>query len=300
MAPSIPDRQVRISRLGGRYLVFDIDDVLHIRRHHGICAVCTGTMPQAPTQNIFLGLPIELYAEEARLLVDKRAAYVVDDAADHLSQLTSMDPATRKSYLQSLKSQRNLAKQLFDDAKAKSGAAHAHKRKAKGKPAEETDAPASTTGGGDEDALFDSTPPPAVHPVARNTSAPAITPTASTALIKPGGAHGVTIPVPASYPLYAFLNARGYYITPGLRFGGDYSVYPGDPFRFHAHYMANSYGWDEEIPMLDLVTSGRLGTAVKKSFLLGAQKPTADERPGAEPKTKGEDVRVFCIEWAGM
>lgn len=301
MAPSVPDRQVRISRLGGRYLVFDIDDVLHIRRHYGICAVCTGTMPQAPTQNIFLGLPIELYAEEARLLVDKRAAYVVDDAADHLSQLTSMDPATRKSYLQSLKSQRNLAKQLFDDAKAKSGAAHAHKRKAKGKTAveEETDAPASTPGGGDEDALFDSTPPAAVHPVARNTSAPSITPTASTALIKPG-AHGVTIPVPAFYPLYAFLNARGYYITPGLRFGGDYSVYPGDPFRFHAHYMANSYGWDEEIPMLDLVTSGRLGTAVKKSFLLGAQKPTA-ERPGAEePKTKGEGVRVFCIEWAGM
>ncbi|KAK1834161.1 putative tRNA-splicing endonuclease subunit tsp-4 [Podospora conica] len=299
MAPPIPDRQVRISRLGGRYLVFDIDDVLHIRRHHGICAVCTGTMPQAPTQNIFLGLPIELYAEEARLLVDKGAARIVDDAADHLSQLTSMDPATRKSYLQSLKSQRNLAKQQFDDAKARSGAAHAHKRKAKeNTAADETDAPATTPAGGNEDVLFDSTPPAPVQPVARNTTAPAITPTTSTALFKAGG-KGVTIPVPASYPLYAFLNARGYYITPGLRFGGDYSVYPGDPFRFHAHYMANSYGWDEEIPMLDLVTSGRLGTAVKKSFLLGAQKPTA-EQPGSGPKTKGEDVRVFCIEWAGM
>ena len=231
-------------------------------------------------------------------MVDKRAAYVVDDATDHLSQLTSMDPATRKAYLQSLKSQRIVVKQLFDDAKAKSSAAFANKRKAKGKQADNTDAPAPTATEGDEDALFDSTPSTAVQHVVKSTSAPSLTPTASNVLINPG-ANKVSIPVPASYPLYAFLNARGYYITPGLRFGGDYSVYPGDPFRYHAHYMANSYGWDEEIPMLDLVTSGRLGTAVKKSFLLGAQKPTP-EQPGSEPKTKGEGVRVFCIEWAGM
>jgi hypothetical protein len=43
----------------------------------------------------------------------------------------------------------------------------------------------------------------------------------------------------------------------GLRFGGDYSVYPSDPFRYHAHYLANGYGWDEEVAMLDLATSGR-------------------------------------------
>jgi tRNA-splicing endonuclease subunit Sen34 len=86
-------------------------------------------------------------------------------------------------------------------------------------------------------------------------------------------------------------------------------VYPGDPFRYHAHYLANSYGWDEEVAMLDLVTSGRLGTAVKKSFLFGAERPAGHEKDGAEQSGgKGGNgagagvgrVRVFCIEWAGM
>lgn len=295
-------RQVRISRVGGRYLVFDIDDVVHIRRRHGICAIFTGTMPQNPTQNIFLGLPIELYAEEARLLVDKKAAYIADDATDHLSQLKALGETTaRESYLQALLTQRKNAQAVFEDARAKSRAQHQHKRKPKTKTSpegSETKAAEPQVPGGveeNEDSLFGSPAPPKEAPVVK-TPVPAVTPTTSNALISHGAA-GVSIDVPASYPLYAFLNSKGYYITPGLRFGGDYSVYPGDPFRFHAHYLANSYGWNEEIPMLDLVTSGRLGTAVKKSFLFGSQKLALEENTAAKP---GEDVRVFCIEWAGM
>jgi hypothetical protein len=31
---------------------------------------------------------------------------------------------------------------------------------------------------------------------------------------------------------------RGHYLTAGVKFGGDYLVYPGEPSRFHAHYVA--------------------------------------------------------------
>ncbi|KAK3318576.1 hypothetical protein B0H66DRAFT_243817 [Apodospora peruviana] len=296
MSSTKPDRQVRISRIAGRYLVFDIDDVAYIRRNHGICAVFTGTMPQNPTQNVFLGLPVELYAEEAKLLAERKAGYIADDPADHLSQLKAMDTSARKAYIQSLNVQRKNAKLVFDEAKTQSLAKHKDKRKAKTPLRDATDQVSLPDG----DALFDPLPAQPAKQLHVKEILPAVTPTTSNALIVPTGDHP-SIEVPSSYPLYKYLNVRGYFITPGLRFGGDYSVYPGDPFRYHAHYLANSYEWDQAIPMLDLLTSGRLGTAVKKSFLLGGRDPAAKNRDqGDEDRQADGDLRVFCIEWAGM
>ncbi|KAK3338198.1 hypothetical protein B0H65DRAFT_478063 [Neurospora tetraspora] len=309
MASTEDDRQVRISKIAGRYLVFDIDDVTYIRRQHGICAVFTGTMPQNPTQNVFLGLPLELYAEDAKMLLDRKVAYIADDPLEHLTRLKSMDDETRKSYLQSIKTQRRTAQLVIDEAKAQSQARHKDKRKPKQPqppvvvptelpPASVDDAAAVEQEGGEE-FLFESSSnkpvktapaPPQKPPVKEQL--PAITPTTSNAMISTGTSNP-DVENHTALPLYSYLNERGYFITPGLRFGGDFSVYPGDPFRYHAHYMANSYGWDEKIPMLDLVTSGRLGTAVKKSFLMGGQKPATDDSEAGE-------LRAFCIEWAGM
>lgn len=38
--------------------------------------------------------------------------------------------------------------------------------------------------------------------------------------------------------------------------------------RFHAHYIAICFPQDEEIPLRDIITAGRLGTNVKKTVLL--------------------------------
>ncbi|KAL2256047.1 hypothetical protein VTK26DRAFT_2269 [Humicola hyalothermophila] len=311
MATAAPERQVRISRVAGRYLVFDIDDVVYIRRYHGICAVLTGTMPQNPTQNLFLGLPVELHAEEAKLLVNKKVGYIADELSDHLSQLTTMDETARKAYLQHLKQQRRAAQQAFNEEKAKVQAKHQHKRKGSPKAKKEPAHGAASTPEGEgsspaaEDSLFNAPQPPklaAAPPTQAKEVLPAITPTTSSALLPPPAAptQDLILPSSSSYPLYKYLNSRGYYTTPGLRFGGDFSVYPGDPFRYHAHYLANSYGWDEAVSMLDLVTSGRLGTAVKKSFLFGAEKPAAAEDGDGASEGGAGEVRVFCIEWAGM
>jgi len=261
-------------------------------------------MPQNPTQNLFLSLPVELHAEEAKLLVDKGVGYIADELAQHLSQLGTMDEATRKGYLQHLKQERRNAQQVFEEAKAEAKAKvqAKHQGKRKAKPATTTSAAVTDSGEGSL-SLFDDTPlpntttpiPAAPKDQDTTTTLPSVTPTTSTSLLPPSPTTAPLDIATAKYPLYRYLNARGYYTTPGLRFGGDYSVYPGDPFRYHAHYLANSYGWDEEVAMLDLVTSGRLGTAVKKGFLFGA------EKPGGSGGGEGEgEVRVFCIEWAGM
>lgn len=310
---------IRITSVGGRYLVFEVKDVAALRRDHCICAVFVGTTPQNPNQNVFSGLPIELLAEEAKLLVEKGAAYVVDDCTSHLKQLSSMDNATRLAYLQSLKTRRKLfqkvaseqhveKKKIGDKMKAKSQAKRA--ARALQEPREESqttlepreEADAGTGFAKDEASSFGDTffssapskkksqpPRPAIVPMQH------ITPTTSLDMLADLRAHTISIETPRSYPLYRHLNSRGYYITPGIRFGADYSVYPGDPFRYHAHFMATSYAWDEEIAVLDLITGGRLGTGVKKGFMIG----------GAPPKETRQDdgsdsVRAFTIEWAAM
>ncbi len=54
----------------------------------------------------------------------------------------------------------------------------------------------------------------------------------------------------------------------GLRFGGAFAVYPGDPLRYHSHYTAQLVLPEEDIALTTLVANGRLGTAVKKTHLL--------------------------------
>lgn len=303
-------RVVRISRIAGRYLVFDLQDVIHLRRQHNICAVFVGTMPQNPTQNIFMGLPVELLAEEVNVLVSKGAAYIADDAVEHLSRLSAMDDTSRKAYLQSLKTQRKKAHAALEEEKlARTAQAKANRLNNGKSPRKAGKEQATTEAVPPEDGLFDpasSAEPTAITPTPNtNTTpraiAPGITPGTSADLID--GATGLTEPRALDgakpSPLYAHLNSKGYFITPGLRFGGDYSVYPGDPFRYHAHFMATKYGWEEEITMLDLVASGRLGTAVKKGYMLAGQKPRT-EGDGSKDLINGGEVRAFCMEWAGM
>ncbi|KAI1498164.1 SEN34 subunit of tRNA-splicing endonuclease [Biscogniauxia marginata] len=348
---------VRISKVAGRYLLFDIDDIMYLRRHHNICSVFVGTTPQNPQQNIFMGLPVELMPEEAQVLVDKKVAYIFDDAAFHPARLASLDESTRRAYLQSLKNEGRMAALAAEESK-KQFMPKVKQGKKKNKAPKEyvlfsEDAieqeKGSTEDKEEEDSsLFDSAPAPrtpkpeAAIPAAAEIEAFIVTPTTtSTMLLTPTAPHpppsppsesetptlanlppssfavGAVENLPPSYPLYAHLQDKGYYMMPGLRFGCDYNVYPGDPLRFHSHFQAAHVGWDEEISMLDVVTGGRLGTNVKKGYLLGgAVTPTTttssessrtNDDDNADSGTSSTDavtpalpVRTFCVEWAAM
>lgn len=61
---------------------------------------------------------------------------------------------------------------------------------------------------------------------------------------------------------------KGYYITAGEKFGGDFLVYPGDPFKFHSHYIAVCVDEHQLLTPYFLIQKGRLGTNVKKTVLL--------------------------------
>lgn len=298
---------IPISVVAGRYLLFDTNVVAYLRRTYNICGVLVGSIPQIPQQNVFLGLPVELLPEEAKILVRKGAAYIVDTAAWHQEKFSTLKGADRRKYLDSLKSEGRRVQQIAEE--------NARKRVARGlakqvllKAAKEP-LPSTTTNDvsvididtcRSEDAnsiLFDRAgmTSPTLPTTITSPSLYTVTPTstysslhlASDSPIQPDP------PAPASYPLFAHLHALSYFITPGLRFGCDYTVYPGDPLRFHSHFLAVGYDWDEDIPLMDLVGGGRLGTGVKKGFLIGGKGPTESTEDDA-------GVRTFCIEWAGM
>ncbi|CCM06028.1 uncharacterized protein FIBRA_08273 [Fibroporia radiculosa] len=82
---------------------------------------------------------------------------------------------------------------------------------------------------------------------------------------------------------------KGYFMGGGIRFGGDFLVYPGDPLRYHSHFVATVIDAPvSTIKPMEIVAHGRLGTATKKAHLLCGWD---DER---------QEVSYFSIEWAGF
>lgn len=298
---------IEISVVAGRYLLFDINVVTYLRRTYNICGVLIGGIPQIPQQNVFLGLPVELLPEEAKLLVKKGAACIVDAAEWHQKKFSTLKGTDRRIYLESLRSESRKAQKIAEE--------NARKRVLRGmakqvllKVAKEpltSEAPndgpvAEIDKRKKEDAesnIFNSSlrTSPTQSSVISSISLYTVTPTSTYKLphLALDGSQGPDPPVPASYPLFAHLHSHSYFVTPGLRFGCDYTVYPGDPLRFHSHFLAVGYDWDEDIPLMDLVGGGRLGTGVKKGFLIGGKGPSESIEDDA-------GVRTFCIEWGGM
>lgn len=303
---------IPISLVAGRYLLFDINVVTYLRKTYNICGVLIGGIPQIPQQNIFLGLPVELLSEEVKLLVEKGVAYIVDAAAWHKSHFRNLNAPDRKQYLESLRSRGRMAQKVAEgnmQRKTDLGLAKQAILKA------QKSTPLSLTKSShvtclDNIAVASKEVPETVLFDNSGSQLPLKSSNLSTSAsllynITPTSTYGslsrtsdlfpwTDPPVPVSYPLFAHLHSHSYFVTPGLRFGCDYTVYPGDPLRFHSHFLAVGYDWDEDIALMDLIGGGRLGTGVKKGFLIGGRKKSP------EVTEDGVDVRTFCIEWGGM
>ena len=311
--PALPFPIFQISQKVIRYMLYDINTITWLRKIHNILGVLVGTLPQIPQQNVFLGLPLELQPEEARLLIDQGLAFVVHDLDWHVESWAAKDASEIKAIRMDMHKQGlEVAKAFLQNKQSRTQKAlekiaerrgSAPKKDSRNGPAPETD------DGSSSETLFDDTslsepaiPPFPVSSVSADSemSSWAITPTTSyPPLTKPTPPSSFILPKvnPASYALFAYLHEKGYFVSPGIRFGCQFSVYPGDPLRFHSHFLAMSYEWEEEIDLLDLVGGGRLGTGVKKGWLLGGPQEMEENEGDGVNK---DSVRTFCIEWGGM
>ncbi|KPP69628.1 hypothetical protein Z043_111597 [Scleropages formosus] len=89
------------------------------------------------------------------------------------------------------------------------------------------------------------------------------------------------------FRVFRDLRNKGFYLTSGGKFGGDYLVYPGDPLRFHAHFIALCVALETALPLCDVLALSRLGVNVKKTVLL------------CSPSSEGT-VAYTSLQWSGM
>ena len=299
----------RVSSGVDKYFVYDADTALWLRRSQRILGVLIGSLPQFPQQNVFQGLPLELQSEEVRLLYDSGLALVVDDRPVHSQNLHTLNTKDHARFVSDLGQQGAKLARISAAAKERKTLEYRYNRR--GESADIDDqSPQSPK---DEDSLFDSsdvcdhgTKPRSDS--SRTAHAYSLTPATSYPPIAiPTSEDKGPRPTvdPASYTLFKYLYEQSYMLSPGLRFGCQFLVYPGDPLRYHSHFLSNSYEWDQEIDLLDIITGGRLGTGVKKSFLIAGtdtnQRGSAGSRHRSiATNSSPSSTRTFCIEWGGM
>lgn len=293
----------------GAAYVWSVDDIETLRVTHRICGTLSGTLPSVAQQNIFLGVPLTLLPEEVATLVNTGAACIVHDTLSHgkptqnqLVRWAEVRKATIQAEIEEKEREaasKTATIRIDTSDKAQKKRLEREARKAAQKQNQTGDEAA---------AMF--VPEP-------ETSAPVAPPTQTLT-----HTHTVHVPGPSSelpwysarvfhtidearvagvweYPrdvkeraecaVFRDLWEKGNYLGPGIKFGGNYLVYPGDPLRFHSHFVASVHPSPTSlIRPMDIVAFGRLGTATKKVHLLCGY----DDETGA--------VSHHSIEWASF
>ncbi|XP_008115448.1 tRNA-splicing endonuclease subunit Sen34 [Anolis carolinensis] len=281
-----PD-MIRIHVLEGKALVWNYADVRRIREEHRIVGTLFGALARKPRQNVRLGLPLQLLPEEARLLLENGLAILCKNpASPALGEDTSQEVAVyQKELEENYQEQCRLAaeqrKALLDTLAERIAQGRAKKRQREGEEEESSSKLAE--------------PEPSF--VLPRDSMMVQLPTER---INPGQEVVVDWRVPskdwpyagqpdheAHYRIFRNLWERGFYVTSGSKFGGNFLVYPGDPMRFHAHYIALCVPRDTPLSLCDIISAGRLGSNVKKTVLLCS----ADE---------DGTVVYTSLQWTGM
>ena len=331
-----PDR-VPILLANGVPFLWESRDVERVRTEHNLCGLLTGTLPLIPQQNVFLGMPLRLLPEEVVLLLRRRAAVLIDDAhaygaptEEERSEYLAHEAQEILDQKERQRRQQEEHRQRMEAAiTQESGDARALERRRARQAAKQAkgQAPDETPEEKEQDVLAKmpyvhhthstSAHLPAYHPATAEMN----TGTTNAYLtLQEAQAAGVwtypsTLQERARCAAFEALHSKGFFLSTGLRFGGDFVVYPGDPLRYHSHYTATVLATPQQ-PMaaFHVVASGRLGTAVKKSHLLcQANTIVLDDAEALERRLAGYDdatestpappwgdAEYWSLAWAGF
>lgn len=295
---------IEISAISGGFYIWNAQDVVCVREDHRIVGMLVGSLPRLPRQNVQLGLPLQLSVYEARLLLDKGLAQLYD-VSDQLSEPTSEDVAAfeasrQRLYIEQLEAckqsrqdmmMKNLErivdgkrKKMLQARKAVHGDGDGDgdvdkdsKRRRKKKLKKISGEHRTAEDNSDEEQMQAE-----IRQQIENVEVPVSLPDKAvcvqihTAEIRCRKNCSSTtewrFPMSSTdtlkYHVFSYFWEKGYFLTAGGKFGGDFLVYPGDPSRFHSFYIAVCIEHDKSLSVLDLVSLGRLGTSVKKTTVL--------------------------------
>nr|KAJ3418228.1 tRNA-splicing endonuclease subunit [Polyrhizophydium stewartii] len=256
-------------------LLWDAGDVARLRQDMRIVGGLAGALVQLPSQNALRGLPMHLMPEQVALLLDLGAAVLVNDGAAHavpteddLHRQRSGHDAAMATYLAN---RAEYARQMrilkTSGAGVKGGSI-------------QQDPAAGQMG-------------QASVPVAPQL--PVAVPSSSSRLswFRPDlSAAAFSALAIESVPnhrrrVFRHLWERGWFITSGSKFGGDFLLYPKDPLLCHSTHVVLVLGPTSiEVTGQDVIRAGRLATFCRKQFMFCWCDPS------------GGEVRTMCVTWA--
>lgn len=270
-------KQIPISLIAGKALVFDLE-VIKTLRSLGIGGVLSGTLPTAPQQNIFLGIPLQLMVEEVIWLIDNGYAYLIPEEKFIKELIDGLNEDDVKTIQQIRANEFQLQrKKKLDQLNNKLNSLNKNHEKKEVKDSLITQS------------LF-------INIFDNSNSLPNIdllnsiyekNSNLQKALLKTLNYDHL------NYSVFQYLKQKGYFLAPGLRFGGKFIGYPGDPLRYHAHLVVNTVPWNQDIGLMNIVNGGRLATGVKKVWLVGSENEDVKEE-------EEKEVVCFSVEWAGF
>lgn len=110
-----------------------------------------------------------------------------------------------------------------------------------------------------------------------------------------------------NFMMFKYLKSNlGYSLLPGMRFGGLFVSYPGDPLRYHAQQIIETKEYyKEDIGLFRICNRGRLATGVRKVWVVGGCVENYDGNQDIvssliNHNNNDDNMRCFSIEWAGF
>ncbi|XP_076850522.1 tRNA-splicing endonuclease subunit Sen34 [Brachyhypopomus gauderio] len=287
------DRTIKIRLCGSTPLLWRSADVKTAREEFGVIGTLVGSLPRQPRQNTRLGRPLEILQEEARLLLETGQATALQhpDKGNEVSESEESHQNAVQLYQASLDcSYEEQCTLALEDKKAVLHRVMSEKQNS------------HSGNDGAERAVRQR-----LCSLKKSFTFPRSAMAIQLYTAHAGFSHcpeelgflAADWPAPrdkrsdARFQVYKDLRRRGFYLTTAGKFGGDYLVYPGDPLRFHAHFIALCMPLDEPSPISDILAIARLGSNVKKTVLLCSPRDPSDGHAEG-------DVVYSSLQWSGM
>ncbi|KAI5623811.1 tRNA-splicing endonuclease subunit Sen34 isoform X1 [Silurus asotus] len=286
----VENQTVTISMCGSTPLLWRVAEIKKCREEVGVIGSLVGSLARQPRQNVRLGRPLEILQEEARLLEEtgKATALKHKELSEHKESRSDAVKLYHARLERSYVEQCSLA--LEDKKAVLQRVINEKKNDHKGNA-------------GAEQAVRER-----LKSLEKSFSFPRSAMAVQLCTARAGFSHCPEKHafLAADWPrlrdkrsetrfqVYKDLRSKGFYLTAAGKFGGDYLVYPGDPLRFHAHFIALCLPMDEKLPVCDVLAIARLGSNVKKTVLLCSPQDTSEE------EDVGEKVVYSSLQWSGM
>lgn len=270
---------------GRDVLVFDIEHV-QLLRQHGFVGVLTGSLPKAPQQNVFLGLPLRLSPYEALCIVKQGLGILVEGSRYHQLMAECLLENSKENVSELLEVGQDISKDISLSQETASNVGNV----------ESVDGRIEILPGVEYVVVNDTYKASNEIVLSKICKTAALSPEDFIKLVflTDVGRHLIL------YSAFSMLRLRGYFLMPGLRFGGDFVAYPGDPLKFHSHLIVKAMQPDQKVDLLQLITSGRLATAVKKAWVLMGETEEREEQKKGEFFQESKTLKCFSVEWAGF